>query len=314
MNPNIEYEARFSYNRSNIIRGHHAIAKIKDLSNSFLFPYESPERTVQASTDHGEADVDLDSPFNPLLNSDQLSAVMAILKCNSSPPYLVYGKPHTGTTATITEAILQIHEKNPNSRILACTPFNRTSDSLLQRFIGSPIPDMGIFRLNAKFRNLYDAVPPEIYPYCCYNEEEEIYYCPPLEDLSEYKLIVSTCMSAARLHAAGLQAGHFTHIFLDTAGQGSEPETMVAVANFATEQTVVVVSGNLGELAHEISCPMSRKFGLSKSYLKRLTELPYYSLECDKEKPSFVTKLEKEFNDPHSDEDRRKPKTVKGVW
>jgi len=314
VNPKIEYEAWFSYNRSNIIRGHHAIAKIKDLSNSFLFPMESPSTTVQACTDHGEADIGLEVPFNPLLNSDQLSAIMGILKCNGSPPYLVYGKPRTGTTATITEAILQIHENYPNARILACTPFNRTSDSLLKRFIGSPIQDTEIFRLNAKFRDLYDEVPPEIYPYCCYSKKEEIYYCPPLEQLREYKLIVSTYMSAARLHDSGLHVGHFTHIFLDTAGQASEPETMVPIANFATEQTVVVVSGNLGELAHEISCPMARKFGLSKSYLKRFTELPFYSLRYGKENQAFVTKLEKEFDDPLSDEDRRKGRRLKGVW
>ncbi len=209
---------------------------------------------MQASNGHGETDITLDTPFNPFLNLDQLSAVMGILKCNGSPPYLVNGKPHTGTTAAITEAILQILENNPNARILVCTPFNLTSDSLLKRFIGSPIQDIEIFRLNAKFRDLYDKVPEEIYPYCCYNEEEEIYYCPPLEELREYKLIVSTCISAARLQASGLQAGHFTHMFLDTAGLGSEPETMVAIANFSTEQTVIVVSGNLGELAHEISC------------------------------------------------------------
>ena len=108
-----------------------------------------------------------------------------------------------------------------------------------------------------------------------------------------YKLDVSTYMSTARLHACGLQAGHFTHIFLDTAGQGSEPETMVSVSNFATDQTVVIVSGNLEELAHQISCPMARKFGLSKSYLKRFTELPFYSLECGEGKQPFATKLEK---------------------
>lgn len=305
VNFNIEYEARFSFNRSNIIRGHQAIAKIKDLSNSFLFPIESP---VQAcySDDGFSRDIGLETLFNPLLNSDHSSAIMGILKCNGSPPYLVYGKPHTGTTATITEAILQIHENDPNARILACTPFNRTSDSLLKRFIGSPIQDMEIFRLNARFRDLYDEVPPEIYPYCCYNEDEQTYYCPPLEELREYKLIVSTYMSTARLQNSGLHAGHFTHIFLDTAGQASEPETMVVIANFATQQTVVVVSGNLGELAHEISCPMARDFGLSKSYLKRLTELPFYSLMFGEGKEAFVTKLEKEFDDPHSDEDRRK--------
>lgn len=315
-NFDIEYEARFSFNRSNIIRGHHAIAKIKDLSKSFLFPSESPSRTVQnLYPDQGETDIGIDiTPFNPLLNSDQLSAIMGLLKCNGSPPYLVYGKPRTGTTATITEAILQIHANNPNARILACTPFNRTSDSLLKRFIGSPIHDTEIFRLNAKFRDLYDEVPPEIYSYCCYNTEEEMYFCPPLNELSEYKLIVSTYMSSARIHASGLPAGHFTHIFLDSAGQASEPETMVPIANFATEETVVVVSGSLRQLAHQISCPMAREFGLSKSYLERLTELPFYSLGDGEVNQQFATKLEKEFQDPYSDEDRRKGRKLRGVW
>lgn len=317
VNFDIEYEARFSFNRSNIIRGHHAIAKIKDLSKNFLFPSKSPSSTVQTLyPEHGETDTVLDTPFNPLLNSDQQNAIMSILNCNGSPPYLVYGEPRRGTTATITEAILQIHENNPDARILACTPFNHTSDSLLKRFIGSPIEDTvsSIFRLNAKFRDLYDEVPPEIYSYCCYNTEEEIYFCPPVNELREYKLIFSTFMSSARLHASGLPAGHFTHIFLDSAGLASEPETMVPIANFATQQTVVVVSGNLKELAHEISCPMAREFGLSKSYLKRFAQLPFYSLGHGRGNQQFVTKLKKQFEDPLSDEGRRKGRKLKGVW
>eukprot|EP01018_Ginkgo_biloba_P006458 Gb_16212 [translate_table: standard] len=235
------------------------------------------------------------APFNKSLNQQHLAGVTQILKCCGSPPYIVYGEKGTGTSQTITEAILQIHARNPNARILACTPFNLSSDILMKRLIGS-IHRSEMFRLHAAYRP-YDEVLPQILPY-----EDEVFSSPCVRELLEYKVIVSTYMSVERLHTEGVPRGHFTHILLDRAGEASEPETMVALAKFATINTVVVVAGDPQYLAHHIRSPMAHMYGLEKSYLQRLTELPLYNTEnqYSKKKKMFVTKLEKEY-DPDSE-------------
>ena len=42
---------------------------------------------------------------------------------------------------------------------------------------------------------------------------------PSLEQLQQYKIIVTTLYTARVLSLLGLQKGHFTHIFIDEAAQ-----------------------------------------------------------------------------------------------
>eukprot|EP01018_Ginkgo_biloba_P006459 Gb_16211 [translate_table: standard] len=292
--PNLQYDVRLIIRQRRTER--EAIAEAGGvLSKSFLFPSESsiPMRIKKLRESCTVA------PFNKSLNQQHLAAVTQILKCCGSPPYIVYGEKGTGTSQTITEAILQIHARNPNARILACTPFNLSSDILMKRLIGS-IHRSEMFRLHAAYRP-YDEVLPQILPYCLY--EDEVFSSPSVRELLEYKVIVSTYMSVERLHTEGVPRGHFTHILLDRAGQASEPETTVALAKLATTNTVVVVAGDPEYRAHHVRSPIAKMYGLEKTFLKRLIELPLYNCQnqCGREKKKmFETKLEKEY-DPDSE-------------
>eukprot|EP01018_Ginkgo_biloba_P006453 Gb_18116 [translate_table: standard] len=295
--PNLEYEVRFNFARDFHIKQWHreAIAEAGGfLSKGFLFPSESsiPMRIKKLREPCTVA------PFNKCLNQQQLAAVTQILKCCGSPPYIVYGEKVTGTSLTITEAILQIHARDPNARILACTPFNSFSDVLLERLIGN-IQQTEMFRLNNVFRP-YEYLQARSVPYCLYRDKRFI--CPSLTELLEYKVVISTYMCVQRLLAEGVPRGHFTHIFLDLAGQASEPEAMVALAKLATTKTVVVVSGDPGDLAHHIRSPMAKIYGLEKSYLQRMIELPLYNCQNQyrENRKMFVTRLEEEY-DRHSE-------------
>lgn len=42
--------------------------------------------------------------------------------------------------------------------------------------------------------------------------------------LNQFRVVVSTCISASILSGVGVEQGHFTHIFVDEAGQAMEPE------------------------------------------------------------------------------------------
>lgn len=280
--PRLQYDVHFSFSRISLRRCHQAIEAAGGIDEKFLFPGESLAR----KSHNNVFKID---PFNRNLNKEQLSAVHQIINSYGSPPYLVYGPPGTGKTATVIEAILQILKSNSKVCILACAPSNAASDILVERLLGS-VEKTEIFRLNALSRP-YQDVPPCILPCCCYSDS--MFYCPPVEGLLKFKIIVSTCLSAATLNAQDVPRGHFTHIFLDEAAQGTEPETMVPIANFANEETTVVLAGDPQQLGPIIRSSIGEKMGLGKSYFERLSELHFYS--PDGENMQFVTKLVRNY-------------------
>ncbi|XP_071932272.1 probable RNA helicase SDE3 isoform X2 [Coffea arabica] len=85
----------------------------------------------------------------------------------------------------------------------------------------------------------------------------------------------------------GISCGHFSHIFLDEAGQVSEPETMVPMSNLCQRETTVVLAGDPKQLGPVVFSRNAMTYGLGKSYLERLFECNCYS-HGD---PNFITKL-----------------------
>ena len=47
------------------------------------------------------------------------------------------------------------------------------------------------------------------------------------------RIIVSTCVTAGILYSLGLPVGHFTHVFIDEAGQATEPEALIPLGLLA---------------------------------------------------------------------------------
>lgn len=70
--------------------------------------------------------------------------------------------------------------------------------------------------------------------------------------------------------------GHFTHIFMDEAGQATEPEVMIAVKTIAGNNTNVILSGDPKQLGPIIRSAVARALGLEKSCLERLMERTVY--------------------------------------
>lgn len=83
-----------------------------------------------------------------------MQAVQRILGRTAYPsPYLVFGPPGTGKTATIVEAISQIWQTDPSSnRILVCTPSNAAADEITKRLVRN-IPENLIYRMFSPSRD-----------------------------------------------------------------------------------------------------------------------------------------------------------------
>lgn len=261
------YNVRFRYKGINTRRLYQAVDAAANLDPNFLFPsLKSGKRMIKTKPI---------VPISPALNADQICCIEMILGCKGAPPYVIHGPPGTGKTMTLVEAIVQLYTTQKNARILVCAPSNSAADHILEKLLcleGVRIKDNEIFRLNAATRT---------------NEEIK----PPLLALNRYKLIVSTYMSASLLTAEGVKRGHFTHIFLDEAGQASEPENMIAISNLCLSETVVVLAGDPRQLGPVIYSRDAESLGLGKSYLERLFECDYY---CEGDE-NYVTKLVKNY-------------------
>lgn len=282
------YNVRFTYNRVNMRRLYQAVntacGPACGLEKTFLFPSQSSSKKRLIKT----------SPFVPWshnLNEEQISSVEMILGCKGAPPYVIYGPPGTGKTMTLVEAILQLYTTRKGARILVCAASNSAADHVLQKLINKETPvvqEHEIFRLNATSRS-YEDVPSDLIHFCFF--QDSVFKCPPLKALLHYRIIICTYMSASLLYAEGIQRGHFSHIFLDEAGQASEPETMIPLSSLCSKQTVVVLAGDPMQLGPVIYSKDAENYGLGKSYLERLFECELYS----DENKSFVTKLVRNY-------------------
>lgn len=262
------YNVQFTYNRINMRRFYQAIDAADSLAKEFLFPYEFSDRRVIKT-----------NPLVPItqnINEEQMRCVQMILGCRGAPPYLVHGPPGTGKTQTLVEAILQLYTTRKNARILVCAPSNSAADHILEKLLseeGVEIRDNDVFRLNASSRQ-YEEIKPDHLRFCFF--DEQIFKCPPHSALVRYRIIVSTYTSTSLLYAEDIKRGHFSHIFLDEAGQASEPETIIPISNLCLRKTVVVLAGDPMQLGPVIYSKEAEIYGLSKSYLERLFECEYY--------------------------------------
>lgn len=276
------YDVSFTYNRINMRRMYQAVQAAENLEPNLLFPSQSTKRrSIKAA------------PFVPFtsLNEEQTRSVEIILGCKGAPPYVIYGPPGTGKTMTLVEAILQVYSTREHSRILVCAASNSAADHMLERLISNEvagIKENEILRLNATSRP-YEDVPTDFIRFCFF--EESIFKCPPREALGRYRIIISTYMSSSLLNAHGIKRGNFSHIFLDEAGQASEPESMIPIANLCTKQTVVVLAGDPKQLGPVICSKDAETSGLGKSYLERLCECEFYRNEDE----GYVTKLVRNY-------------------
>ncbi|GAA5996830.1 hypothetical protein JCM5350_003555 [Sporobolomyces pararoseus] len=205
-------------------------------------------------------------------NFCQRQAVLSIFYSSSgSAPYVVFGPPGTGKTVTIIETCLQLLQYL-DATILLTAPSNAAADLLCTRL---NLDESVVLRLNAPTRSL-DDVAPGILEFSYFSDGH--FSCPPVEHLKRYKVIVSTCISAGILRGVGLQTGHFTHIFVDEAGQATEPETLIPVS-FASDATNLILAGDPKQLGPILQSAVTRQLGLETSMLERIMTNPLYQHE-----------------------------------
>ncbi|KAG6850077.1 hypothetical protein H0H93_001427 [Arthromyces matolae] len=266
------FNVRFQLNRIPVRRQHQA------LENDF-----AEERVLFPGRMHlpkgpypKQSDVHLQI-INPQVrtNPPQLQAVISILNQPSgSLPFVIFGPPGTGKTVTMVESIRQVLLADSASRVLVCAPSNSAADNIALR-----LRDLGpdqLFRFYAPTR-YKESVPYELLQYT-FARSDGHFTTLPIAKLKRCRIVVTTCVSASFASGIGLPRGHFTHIFIDEAGQATEPEVFIAIKTMAGPRTQIVLAGDPKQLGPIIRSTIARKLGLETSYLERLLHRDAYDL------------------------------------
>ncbi|KAL4648422.1 putative helicase MOV-10 isoform X3 [Arapaima gigas] len=227
-------------------------------------------------------------------NPEQYAAIQHIVSGVSKPaPYLVFGPPGTGKTVTLVEAIKQVEKRYPSAHILASAPSNSASDLLCERLLAH-VDAHKVYRMYSSSRNPAD-VPVKLLDCCNWDEDQDGFVYPSKETLMQYKILVTTALTAGRLVTGGFPRDHFTHIFVDEAGHAPEPECIVGMAGLLdAEKGQLVLAGDPKQLGPISRSPFAIKYGLGLSLLERLmTKSPLYSKDTYRGQydERFVTKL-----------------------
>uniref|UniRef100_A0A671RWF1 RNA helicase n=1 Tax=Sinocyclocheilus anshuiensis TaxID=1608454 RepID=A0A671RWF1_9TELE len=271
-------DVEFSFNRLTMRRCHCALEQSKhfgDNSKTTLYVCAVSDLTMTAKRIPNPGQF-----FNAQLNPAQKEAVKRILSGECRPtPYVLFGPPGTGKTITLIEAILQVHHRIPCSRVLVCTPSNSAADLVCMRLHQSGfLHTASLARVNAT----------------CRPEEELRQYARAGEDIrhaSFHRIVVSTCSSAGMFYQIGLRVGHFTHVFVDEAGQATEPESLIPLSLLSETSGQIVLAGDPKQLGPVVKSKLAAVFGLGVSLLERLMGMPLYSCSERGYNPLLVMKL-----------------------
>ncbi|XP_014748939.1 PREDICTED: putative helicase MOV-10 [Sturnus vulgaris] len=292
---NLKFDVTFTFSRLPLQVQHRAaVLAMRHSLFSLLFPSASCHQSL------------FPGPFQPRwfnreleTNEEQCKAVTHIVTGMSRPaPYLIFGPPGTGKTVTMVEAIKQVWTCFKNARILVCAPSNSATDLLCQCLIKDIAPE-NVYRLIASSRN-YREVPTDIMPCCNWDEEQSSYVYPSKESLKQYRIIITTLVTAGRLVSANFPPGFFSHVFIDECGRAVEPESVVAIAGLLAPMDQktnpnggqLVLAGDPKQLGPVLTSPLAIQHGLGTSLLERLMlHNPLYKKSSGGYNPQFITKL-----------------------
>ncbi|CAB1428895.1 unnamed protein product [Pleuronectes platessa] len=185
-------------------------------------------------------------------------------------------------TVTLVEAIKQIEKTQASCHILACAPSNSAADLLCKKILDH-VDHFKVYRMYASSREPR-CVPEELQT--CSNLVGDCYVFPAKEELMEFRVLVTTLVTAGRLVTGGIPPGHFTHVFVDEGDTPWRPRLLHA----HTGQ--VVLAGDPKQLGPILRSPLALKHGLGVSLLQRMmTQFSLYQKDEGEWDRRFVTKL-----------------------
>jgi DNA polymerase III delta prime subunit len=236
------------------------------------------------------------SPWaNRTLNAEQQAAVQRIANGALRPlPYIIFGPPGTGKTTTVVEAIYQLGKQG--KKILLVAPSNDAADILVER-LASYYPPSELRRILAYSRSI-DTLPASIRSYA----SDGVDYSDQTPEILSAQIVVSTVNLAARFSFFGIPRGHFEVLCVDEAGHATEPEVIAVAASLMNSLEgsdpigQLILAGDPKQLGPISTSDICLKYGLSVSYMERLTDRSVYQPQADGQYPKdLLTKLVRNY-------------------
>eukprot|EP00980_Cylindrotheca_fusiformis_P025199 scaffold13271_cov110-Cylindrotheca_fusiformis.AAC.2 len=232
---------------------------------------------------------------NRSLNEEQEAAVQRIANGGLRPlPYIIFGPPGTGKTTTVVETIYQLGKQR--KKILLVAPSNDAADILVER-LSSYYPPTELRRILAYSRSI-ETLPTSIRSYASDGKD----FSELVQEINSAQIVVSTVNLAARFSFWGISRGYFEVVCVDEAGHATEPEVVAVAAsllNFDEENGPVgqlVLAGDPKQLGPVTTSDICLKYGLSVSYMERLTNRSVYQPQADGQYPKgLLTKLVRNY-------------------
>lgn len=308
------YNVTFRYNRPPFQKLHHALDEMaKKFGEEFLFPDTVEEKAplLDMSYDCAEDETDLKQLQKPMelrlpngdvkavpwqnkdLNWHQKRAIVNALRGECRPlPHLICGPPGTGKTSTLVELMLQQFLNNNQSHILVCTPSNSAANLILEKLIASDqlLNDhfMRVIGFQAKEKEM---IPEDLLPYCGTVEkskegtegremsvlENGFRENCQMEYLSDFRIIILTIGSVGTFMEMGFPERHFTHLYVDEAGQCLETEIIVPMTLLSKMNGHFVFVGDEKQLGPVVQFNPLVRWNYGLSLFERLQQFPMYN-------------------------------------
>ncbi|KXS20010.1 P-loop containing nucleoside triphosphate hydrolase protein [Gonapodya prolifera JEL478] len=226
--------------------------------------------------------------------------------------YVVWGPPGTGKTKTIVEAVLQTLAEHANAHVLVTAPSHSATDTIVTR-LSRHLPPSSLLRLNHHTRSFAET-PSPLLPWTFIDPDTNTYFSiPPVSDILSRRVVACTCRDASLLvdvgaansaleqvwreHHAWLRKTyphihkgepppwipHWTHAFVDEAGQALEPEVVIPMTVVAAPKSTgrnlpsqFILCGDYRQLGPSIRSDLANSKGLGVSLLERIMATSLY--------------------------------------
>ncbi|XP_073811815.1 putative helicase mov-10-B.2 [Musca autumnalis] len=234
-------------------------------------------------------------------NPEQLQAVRNIsVGPRNDATYIIFGPPGTGKTTTLVEAILQVLNRNSNTKILITASSNSACDELALRLC-KVLPDIDLPRTIVRIYSKSSEARIETIDNLLL-DHSNMYgtqFYPDIDILHEYRIVICTMSIVAKLSTGGFGRGgaKFSHIFIDEVAASTECEVLSVMSVILCPETCLIIAGDHKQLGPILQSKLAEQLQLGVSLMERLLKYDCYRVneETGDYDQSIQTRLRKNF-------------------